>query len=69
MAPETQQKFLTLACQLSPENLTCDGELSRSQVDVRYRRLRAEWRKLESQVGRKVSEDEIWTVQLARQRF
>ena len=24
---------------LSPENLTCDGELSRSQVQARYRQL------------------------------
>ena len=24
---------------LSPENLSCDGELSRSQVNARYRRL------------------------------
>ncbi len=24
---------------LSPENLTCDGELSRSQVNARYREL------------------------------
>jgi hypothetical protein len=26
---------------LSPENLTCDGELSRSQVQARYRELTA----------------------------
>lgn len=25
--------------ELSPENLTCDGELSRSQVQARYRQL------------------------------
>ena len=25
---------------LSPENLTCDGELGRAEVDRRYRRLR-----------------------------
>lgn len=25
--------------ELSPENLTCDGELSRSQVQARYREL------------------------------
>lgn len=27
--------------ELSPENLTCDGELSRSQVQARYRQLTA----------------------------
>jgi len=26
-------------CALSPENLSCDGELSRSQVQARYREL------------------------------
>ena len=26
---------------LSPENLTCDGELSRAQVNARYRQLTA----------------------------
>jgi len=28
-----------LDSELSPENLTCDGELSRSQVNARYREL------------------------------
>jgi hypothetical protein len=28
-------------CELSPENLSCDGELSRSQIDARYRVLTA----------------------------
>ena len=28
-----------LDCELSPENLTCDGELSRSQVQAKYNRL------------------------------
>lgn len=26
-------------CELSPENITCDGELPRSQVQARYRLL------------------------------
>ena len=29
----------SIDCELSPENLTCDGELSRSQVQQRYRFL------------------------------
>jgi hypothetical protein len=28
-----------LDCDLSPENLTCDGELPRSQVQARYKAL------------------------------
>jgi hypothetical protein len=33
--------------ELSPENLTCDGELSRSQVNARYRQLTAAARDLQ----------------------
>ena len=29
----------TIDCELSPENLSCDGELPRSQVQARYRAL------------------------------
>lgn len=29
----------SIDCELSPENLTCDGELPRSQVQARYRAL------------------------------
>ena len=32
---------------LSPENLTCDGELPRSQVQTRYRQLSAAARELQ----------------------
>lgn len=31
----------SIDAELSPENLTCDGELPRSQVQVRYRQLTA----------------------------
>lgn len=55
-----KEKFLDLACDLSPENLTCDGELPRSKVLQRLERLRREWAGLEKEIGRKVSEDEVW---------
>ena len=57
---EQKRRFVELACSLSPENLSCDGELSRSQVQAKYRRLDKEWKKIEAEVGRKVSEDEAW---------
>ena len=41
-------------CQLSPENLHCDGELPIAQVHIKYKRLMAERNKLEKQLGRKV---------------
>jgi len=36
-----------LDADLSPENLTCDGELSRSQVQARYRTLTSAARDLQ----------------------
>jgi hypothetical protein len=38
-AADRQRIADKIDCQLSPENLSCDGELSRSQVQVRYRTL------------------------------
>lgn len=46
--------------QLSPENLTCDGELSRSQVAARRRVLNAKLQALFTEIGRTVDESECW---------
>lgn len=40
-AADRQKIANSIDAELSPENLTCDGELSRSQVNARYRRLTA----------------------------
>ncbi len=56
-----KQEFLSLASRLSPENLHCDGEISRAQANKRRAQINREWRDLETQVGRKISEDEVWT--------
>ena len=40
-AADRQRIASKIDSQLSPENLTCDGELSRSQVQARYRNLAA----------------------------
>jgi hypothetical protein len=53
-------EFLMLAGQLSPENLTCDGELSPSQVARKRRQINAQWASLEKRVGRTVTKDEAW---------
>lgn len=45
---------------LSPENLTCDGELSRSAVIAKARSIRAKLAELQTELGRKVSEDQCW---------
>ena len=54
-----KQKFVALVCRLSPENLHCDGEITPAQAQQRYRAIMAEWRTLEKQIGREVSEEEI----------
>ena len=38
-AADRQKIADSIDCRLSPENLTCDGELSRSRVQARYREL------------------------------
>ena len=57
---EQKSKFLNLAGQLSPENLTCDGELPRSQVNAKLKKLKAQWAALEKEVGFSVDEGEVW---------
>jgi hypothetical protein len=38
-AVQAQTIMDSLECSLSPENLSCDGELSRAQVNARYRQF------------------------------
>ena len=38
-AKDRQQIAVDIDCSLSPENLTCDGELSRGQIQTKYRML------------------------------
>jgi hypothetical protein len=47
-------------CQLSPENLTCDGMLSTHQVRRKYRTLITKRRAVEKALGRKVGEWEAY---------
>lgn len=58
IAPELRERFLDLECQLSPENLSCDGELSRAEVEARRKRILSEWAALEKEAGRAVSHQE-----------
>ncbi len=48
-------------CNLSPENLTCDGELSRTESNRRYRGLMRQLKSLFRELGREVTEDEAYT--------
>ena len=46
--------------ELSPENLTCDGELSRSAVMRKSSALRSQLRKCFAALGREVGEHQAW---------
>jgi hypothetical protein len=39
IGPDNQKIANMIDSELSPENLTCDGELSRTEVNRRYRQL------------------------------
>lgn len=54
---EQKQQFVNLACDLSPENLSHDGELSLSETERRRRNIMASWKALELECGEKVSQD------------
>jgi len=41
VAADRQRVADMIDCKLSPENLSCDGELSRTEVNRRYRHLTA----------------------------
>lgn len=57
---ECQPYFASLTGELSPENLTCDGELSYAQVQEKATFLYAVWAELEEIYGQKVTEHEAW---------
>jgi hypothetical protein len=62
------KQFFGLANRLSPENLHCDGEISKAQVQMRYRQIMREWATLERKVGRKVSLEEVEIEQFKKWR-
>lgn len=60
LSPEMQERIGTLFCALSPENLSGDGEYSRSMVEKRLAELKKEWRAINKEVGFQVTEDDYW---------
>ena len=59
LTQDLKKAFEDLACRLSPENLSCDGELPPWQVKIKLREIQAEWKDLEKKAGRRVSESEF----------
>jgi len=58
--PEIIREILGVYAALSPENLTCDGELSQVQVIKRSRALHVQLEALFREIGRRVSETEAY---------
>jgi hypothetical protein len=59
LSAELTYAFNVLSNRLSPENLHEDGEISRAQAQRKYNQIMAEWSKLETLAGRKVSQSEF----------
>ncbi len=54
------QRLQQIECELSPENLSCDGELSRSATQRKYSGLMREKKALESRLGRPLTNQELY---------
>ena len=55
-----KQKFVKLVFASEPENLCCDGEASRTAIRRTLAAIRRDWKACEKEIGRTVSEDEVW---------
>lgn len=54
------REILTCYCELSPENLWCDGEATRTQAMRKARLIKGRLSDLFRELGRKVTEDEAF---------
>jgi hypothetical protein len=52
-----------IECALSPENLHCDGEITRAQARTKERALTTQRAKLVKELGRTPTDSEIWNYQ------
>lgn len=60
ISKEGLEEFVGLACRLSPENLSCDGEASRAWINQKLRAIRKEWKALEKEHGVSLTEGQVW---------
>ncbi len=63
------QDIHNIYCELSPENISCDGELSPSHIKRRYADCHKRLRALFKTLGRSISEDESWNWFIDRKSF
>ncbi len=60
LTSEVARSFVWLLDQLSPENLSRDGELSSTQIKRKRDAIMQQWRELEAQAGRTVTQQEVY---------
>ncbi len=60
LSDDMKTRFLELACKLSPEALSGDGEIPRHEVERRYQKLTKKWSELEARAQTKVDVDLVW---------
>jgi hypothetical protein len=65
---EIMREIANCYCALSPENLTCDGELSMSQVRARRIEIVQSLKRLFVQLGRTVDEAESFQWEMAQRK-
>ncbi len=53
-------EFQDLECQLSPENLHCDGEITRAQAESKRKKIMRRWKELVAELGREPSDTELY---------
>ena len=63
---EIMRDLLDVFCGLSPEVLTCDGEASNDYVVETSKKLFARLAVLEAELGRKVTETEVYRYDMKR---
>lgn len=72
MAGVDQHIVQAMSCvynDLSPENLTCDGELPRARVQQKSAELHRKLRYLQQAFGQEVTEDDIWAWEQSRREW
>lgn len=60
LTKDIKKQFINLTGDLSPENISCDGMLSRAKIAAKRKAIMKQWAALEKQAGTKVSENEVY---------
>jgi hypothetical protein len=57
---DLMDSFFRVSMAMEPENLYCDGEVSHAEAMRKLKSLQRTWANLEKQIGRRVTENEVY---------